>query len=163
MTVPLKRSGPPPELRVAAQKADEAYKAGRFADARAEYEKLLSASPDLAPTINQQIGFSYIQEKQYEKALEYLDKVLAADPANNQIRAIAAQAALEGKMLDRARQLLATLDETKINNPDLFFNMGVNFLNAGETADAIVYFGKTIQVDLSYVDVYYRCVFGYLG
>jgi tetratricopeptide (TPR) repeat protein len=163
LKVPLKRSGPPPELRAAAQAADEAYKTGRFADARAAYEKVLAARPDLAPMVYQQIGFSYIREKQYDKALEYLDKVLAADPGDNQIRAIAAQAALEGKMVDRARQYLAALDETKITNSDVFYNMGVNFLNAGETADAIEYFGKTIKVDPNYVDAYYRRGLAYLG
>ncbi len=163
LRVPIKKSGPPPELRAAAKTADEAYKTGRFADARAAYEKVLAARPDLATTVYQQIGFSYIQEKQYDKALEYLDKVLAADPGSNQIRAIAAQAALEGKMLDRARQYLATLDETKITNPDFFYNMGVNFLNAGETADAIAYFGKTIALDPKHVDAYYRRGLAYLG
>lgn len=159
----LKRSGPPPELKAAAEKADAAYKAGRFDDARAEYEKLLALRPDLAAMINQQIGFSYIQEKRYDKALEYLEKVLAADPTNAPIRAIAAQAALEGKMLDRAKELLAGLDDTKITNPDVFFNMGVNFLNAGQVPLAIEYFSKAIRVDPSYVDGYYRRALGYLG
>jgi hypothetical protein len=161
--VPLKKSGPPPELRAAAQAADEAYKNGRFADARAAYEKVLAARPDLAPMCYQQIGFSYVQEKQYDKALDYLDKVLVTEPGSNQIRAIAAQAALEGKMVDRARQYLAGLDETKITNPDFFYNMGVNFLNAGETADAIGYFGKTIALDPKHVDAYYRRGLTYLG
>jgi len=161
--IALKKSGPPPELKAAADKADAAYKAGRFAEARAEYEKVLALRPELATTIYQQIGFSYIQEKQYDKAVEYLDKVLAADPGNAQVRAIAAQAALEGKMVDRARQLLSALDETKITNPDVFFNMGVNFFNAGQTGDAIAYFGKTIAVDPKYVDAYYRRALGYLG
>jgi tetratricopeptide (TPR) repeat protein len=80
-----------------------------------------------------------------------------------QIRAIAAQAALEGGMMDRARELLAGLDESKITNPDVFFNMGVSFLNAGQTDLAIEYFGKAIKVDPSYVDAYYRRALGYLG
>jgi Tfp pilus assembly protein PilF len=119
--------------------------------------------PDLATTIHQQIGFSYIQEKQYAKGLDHLDKVLAADPANVQVRAIAAQAALEGRMMDRARDLLAGLDEAKITSPDVFFNMGVNFLNAGQIATAIEYFGKAIRVDPAYVDAYYRRALGHLG
>jgi tetratricopeptide (TPR) repeat protein len=159
----LKRSGPPPELQAAAEKAEAAYKAGRYDEARAEYERLLALRPDLAARVNQQIGFSYIQEKRYDKALEYLEKVLADDPTNAQIRAIAAQAALEGKMLDKARELLATLDDSKITNPDIFFNMGVDFLNAGQIPLAIDYFGKAIRVDPSHVDAYYRRALGYLG
>ncbi len=163
VTVPLKKAGPPPELKAAAQRADELYKAGRFAEARAEYEKLLAAKPELAPTIHQQIGFSFIQEKQYGQALESLEKVLAADPANAQVRAIAAQAALEGRMMEKARQLLAGLDETAIKSPDVFYNMGANFLNAGAADDAVAYFGKAIALDPTYVDGYYRRALGYLG
>ena len=161
--ISVKKAGPGPELANAAEKAQSAYKAGHYAEARAEYEALLAMRPDLAPMIHQQIGFSYIQEKQYDKAVEYLDKVLAADPKNAQIRAITAQAALEGGMVDRARQLLADLDESKITSPDIFYNMGVNFLNAKATEDALPYFGKAIKIDPTYVDAYYRRALGYLG
>lgn len=162
--VPLKRpAGPPPELRAAAEKADAAYKEGRFADARAEYEKLLALRPDLAATVHQQIGFSYVQEKQYEKAVAELEKVLASDPGNAQIRAIAAQAALEGKLVAKARELLATLDESQVQSADVFFNMGINFFNAGETGDAIAYFGKAMAKDPAHVDAYYRRALAYLG
>lgn len=166
--VPLKKAeaaaaGASAELRAAAAKADAAYKEGRFAEARAEYEKLAAARPDLAPTAYQQIGFSYVQEKQYDKAVEALDKVLAADPGNAQIRAIAAQAALEGKMVDKAKSLLAGLDEAQIQSPDVFFNMGINFFNAGEVKEAIAYFDKTVAKDPAYVDAYYRRALARLG
>jgi tetratricopeptide (TPR) repeat protein len=163
--VPLRKAqaGPSPELQAAAAKADAAYQEGRFADARAEYEKLLALRPDLAPTVHQQIGFSYVQEKQYDKAVEELEKVLASDPGNAQIRAIAAQAALEGKLVDKARALLAPLDEAQIQSADVFFNMGINFFNAGEVKDAISYFGKAIAKDPAHVDAYYRRALAQLG
>jgi tetratricopeptide (TPR) repeat protein len=166
--VPLKKAaaataGASAELRAAAAKADAAYKEGRFVEARAEYEKLATLRPDLAPTAYQQIGFSYVQEKQYDKAVEALEKVLAADPGNAQIRAITAQAALEGKMVDKAKSLLAGLDEAQIQSPDVFFNIGINFFNAGEVKDAIVYFDKTVAKDPAYVDAYYRRALARLG
>jgi tetratricopeptide (TPR) repeat protein len=163
LKVSLVKSGPPPELVAASKRAEELYQAGKFEEARAEFLKLMQMRPELAPTVNQRIGFSYIQEKNYAKALEYLDKVLQAEPGNAQIRAIAAQAALEGGMPDRARELLASLDASQIANPDLLFNMGVNFLNAGDTPTAIDYFTKTIGADPRYVDAYYRRALGYLG
>ena len=165
--IPLKKAkaagGASPELQALASKADAAYKEGRFADARAEYEKLLAVRPDLAPTIHQQIGFAYVQEKQYAQAVESLEKVLAVDPQNVQIRAIAAQAALEGRMIDKGKALLAGLDESQIQSADVFFNMGINFFNAGETADAIAYLGKAIAKDPAHVDAYYRRALAYLG
>jgi tetratricopeptide (TPR) repeat protein len=164
--VPLKKAstgGPSAELQALAASADAAYKAGRYAEARTEYEKLLAARPDLATAVHQQVGFTYIQEKQYDKAVESLEKVLAAEPGNAQIRAIAAQAALEGRMIDKGRTLLAGLDEAQVQSADVFFNMGINFFNAGESKDAVVYFGKAIAKDPAHVDSYYRRALAYLG
>jgi tetratricopeptide (TPR) repeat protein len=162
VVVPLKKAGPPPEVMEAYEKAEGFYNEGRFAEARAEYEKLLALRPDLTTPIHQQIGFTYLQEQEYQKAIEYLEKVLAEDPTNAQIRAITAQAALEGGMLERGRELLDGLDESSIDNPDIFFNMGVNFLNAGITEEAIDFFSKAIALDGEHVDGYYRRGLGYL-
>ena len=97
---------PDPAAQGALSAAEAAYKEGRYADARAEYAKLLALRPDLAPRIHQQIGFAWIQEKQHAKAVEELKQVLAAEPDNHRVRAIAAQAALEGGMLEEGRSLL---------------------------------------------------------
>jgi tetratricopeptide (TPR) repeat protein len=148
--------GPPPEVVAALDKADAAYKAGRFAEARAEYEKLLALRPDLATQIHRQIGFSYIQEKQYATGLDYLLKVLETEPDNVQVRAFAAQAAFEGGKPEKGRELLAALDDTKVDSPDVFFNLGVNLLNAGATEQAVTFFGKAVARDPAYVDGYYQ-------
>jgi tetratricopeptide (TPR) repeat protein len=161
----LETAGPPPippEVLEAVRKADEAYKGGRFAEAKAEYEKLLALRPDLAATVHQQLGFSLIQLKKYPEALEHLQKVLDADPGNQQVRAIMAQAALEGGLIDRATGLLESLDEKTVRDPDVFFNIGVNFLNAGRPEDAIAYFGRAIALDAAYVDGYFRRGLAYL-
>jgi len=155
--------GPSAELALAAATADAAYKAGRWAEARAEYEKVLAQKPDLAALVEQQIGFTYIQEKSFVEAMKHLRRAVAADPTNHEVRAIAAQAALEGGMFEDAKELLATLDESVIDSPDLFFNMGVSYLNAGDVAAAIDYLGKALRVDASYVDAYYRRALAYLG
>lgn len=161
----LEKAGPPPtppEVLEAVTKADEAYKAGRFAEAQAEYEKLLALRPDLATTIHQQMGFSLIQLKRYPEALEHLQKVLDAEPANAQLRAIMAQAALEGGMTDRGLELLKGVDDAAVKDPDVFFNIGVNLINASRPDDAIVYFGKAVALDPAYADGYFRRGLAYL-
>jgi tetratricopeptide (TPR) repeat protein len=149
-------AGSDTQTREAFERAEAAYKAGRFADARAEYGKLLALRPDLAPRIHQQIGFALIQEKQPREAVAELKKVLEAEPDNPQVRAIAAQAALEGGLVEEGRALLAGLGEAALKEPDAAFNIGVNFLNAGATGDAEQYFGKAIALDPSYVDGYFQ-------
>ena len=151
-----------PEARRVLGRAEGAYAEGRFADARAEYAALLALRPDLAPRIHQQIGFSWIQEKQYGRAVEELEQVLSAEPDNAQVRAIAAQAALEGGMAEEGRRLLAGLSEGVIKDPDAFFNIGVNFVSAGLTEDAVQYFTKAIGLDAAYVDGYYQRALAYL-
>ena len=163
VAISLKRTGPPPELKAAAESADAAYKAGRWDEARTEYERVLAQKPELAAVAEQQIGFTYIQEKRFKEAVDHLEKAVDADPSNQNLRAIAAQAALEGKLIDRAHTLLAGLDRSKITQADVFFNMGVNFLNGGDVTAAIEYFGEAIRVDPTHVDAYYRRGLGYLG
>jgi tetratricopeptide (TPR) repeat protein len=155
--IQLAAAGPkaPPEVLEALKKADDAYKGRRFEEAIAEYEKLLALRPDLATTIHQQIGFSLIQLQKYAEALEHLQKVVDAEPANQQMKAIMAQAAVEGGLMDRALPLLSSLDEAA-TGPDVFFNIGVGFLNANKPEDAITYFTKAIARDPAYVDGYFR-------
>ena len=148
--------GPPPEVLAALQAADDAYKAGRHEDALAEYRKLLTLRPDLATTIHQQMGFSLIQLKKYPEALDHLQKVLDADPANHRMRAIMAQAAVEGGLTERGLALLDGLDESAVDSPDLYFNVGVGFVNANKPEEALVYFTKSIAKDPAYADGYFR-------
>jgi tetratricopeptide (TPR) repeat protein len=156
-------AGPPPEVAEALEKAEAAFKERRFAEARAEFEKLLALRPDLAVTIHQRIGFTYIGEKEYAKGLDHLQKVLDAEPDNALVRGIMAQAALEAGMLDRGMELLQGIDDSVIKNPDLFYNIGVNLVNANKPKDAIVYFTKAVTVDPAYADGYFRRGLAYMG
>ena len=156
-------TGPPPEIAVALEQAETDFQAGRYAEARAGFEKLLALRPDAATTIHQRIGFTYIQEKQYDKGLEPLQKVLDADPSNAVVRGIMAQAALEAGMLDRGMELLKGIDESAIKSPDIFFNIGVNFVNANRPDEAITYFTKAVTLDPAYADGYFRRGLAYLG
>ena len=149
-------AGPDPAAQGALTAAEAAYKDGRFAESRAEYEKLLALRPDLGAQIRRQIGFAYIQEKQHARAVEELKKVLEAEPDDHAVRAIAAQAALEGGMLEEGRVLLAALPADAIREPDVLFNIAVAFVSAGATEDAVQYFTRAIARDPDDVDGYFQ-------
>jgi tetratricopeptide (TPR) repeat protein len=155
-------TGPPPEVKEALDKAESAFQERRFPEARAEFEKLLALMPAQAATIHQRIGLCYYGEKSYKEALPHLEQALAAEPDNIPIRAIAAQAALSGGMVARGRELLAGIDETTIKDPDTFFNIGLDFLAAGNTEDAIAYFSKALALNPGDVEVYAQRALGYL-
>jgi tetratricopeptide (TPR) repeat protein len=151
-----------PATRETLERAEAAYREGRFAEARAEYGKLLALRPDLAPRIHQQIGFAYIQDKRPGQAVEELKSVLEAEPDNAQVRAIAAQAALEAGMTDEGRALLAGLPDGAVRDPDVFYNIAVNFVGAGLAEDGVLYFTKAIALDPGYADGYYQRALAYL-
>jgi len=155
--------GPPPEVMEAIAKGDAAYKEGRWTEARTEYERLLTMRPDLAPTLNIQIARCYKQEGNIEKQLEFLQRVLDADPANADIRALMAMEAVEAGMLERGLDLLSALDPATIKNPDVFFNIGVGFRNRDKPDAAISYFSKAIAVDPAYVDGYFQRALTFFG
>ena len=156
-------AGPPPEVREALEKGDAAFKEGRFADARMQYEKLLALRPELANTLYSQIAFAYSREGNYAKAVEYLDKLVQSDPTNVDLKLLAAQEALRAGMLDKGLELLKGVDDSSIKNPEVFYNVAALLLNAQKPEEAIRYLTKAVTVDPSYVDGYFQRGLAYLG
>ena len=156
-------TGPPPEVREALEKGDAAFKEGRFADARAEYEKLLAMRPDLANTLYRQIAFTYSREGNYAKSVEYLDKLVQSDPADTNLKLLAAQEALRGGLLDKGLELLKGIDDSSIKEPEVFYNVAALLLNAQKPEEAIRYLTKAVTVDPAYVDGYFQRGLAYLG
>jgi Tfp pilus assembly protein PilF len=154
--------GPPPEVLAAVSKGDEAYKAGRFAEARTEYEKLLALRPDLAVTLHELIARCYSQEGNYPKAVEHLQALIDADPKNQNTRLLVAQEALRGGMLDKGLELLKGLDESQIKNPEIYYNVAVILLNQKKPEEALGYLTKSVTLEPAYVDGYFQRALTYL-
>ena len=159
-----------PALLAAVQKGDEAYKAGKFAEARAEYEKVLFLRPDLGPTLHELIARCYSQEGNYAKAVEHLQPVLEARPDDANVRVLMAQEALRGGLLDKGLELLKGLDEKAITNAEIYFNVAAILRNQPDAASdpakaamIVGYLGKAIALDPKYVDAYMQRGFAYLG
>jgi tetratricopeptide (TPR) repeat protein len=156
-------AGPSPELLAAVQKGDAAYKEGRFAEARAEYEKVLALKPELSATLHEMIARCYSQEGDYAKSADHLQFVSDADPSNVKVKILLAQEALRANQLERGMAVLMTIDETAVSDPEIFYNVAVILLNQGKGEDAIPYLTKSVTLDPSYVDGYFQRGLAYLG
>jgi len=156
--------GPPPEVLAALRSGDDAYKAGRYGEARAEYEKVLAgfAKPEIAVTLHEMIARCYSQEGNYAASVAHLQKVLEADPANLTIRLLTAQEALRGGLLDQGLELLKGVDEAAIKEPEIFYNIAVMFLNQSRPEDAIAYLTKAVTLSPTFVDGYFQRGLAYL-
>lgn len=156
-------AGPSPELLAAVNKGDAAYKEGRFAEARAEYQKVLALKPDLSTTLHEMIARCYSQEGDHARSIEHLQHVVDADPANVKLKILLAQEALRASELERGMAVLATIDETAVSDPGIFYNVAVILLNQNQAAAAIPYLTKSVTLDPDYVDGYFQRGLAYLG
>lgn len=173
---PAAPAGPPPELMGHLDRADGLYQQNDYAGARVAYEEALDTYTAMEgfdaeseearaflTELHMQIARCYSQEDNYEKELEHLDYVLSVDPANEDIRLIAAQEAIRGGMMERADALLAGLATGNVQDPALFFNIAVLYLNQGNQVSAIPYLSRSIDVDPGFVDGYYQRALAYFA
>lgn len=155
--------GPPPEVLAAIKAGDDAFQAGKYAEARAEYEKLLALRPDLGKTLHLQIARCYDQEKNYGKELEHLEALIAADPSDSSVKLLAAQVAINANQTEKGMTLLKGLDDTSVKDPAIFFNIAALLLNQQKPEEAVAYLGKSIAADPSFADGYFQRGLAYLG
>ncbi|MBX7184472.1 MAG: tetratricopeptide repeat protein [Vicinamibacteria bacterium] len=150
-----KAKGPPPELVEALKAGDAAFTAQQWPVARENYEKVATMRPDLAPQLYPRLARIYGAEKNTEKALEYLQKAIDLDPSNQQMKLVAANAAMDAGLTDKALVFLATIDDAKITNGDGYFDLAVGFLRRNDSANAVEYFTKSVAKDPKIVEAYY--------
>ena len=117
-------------------KGDELYKGGKFAEARAEYQKVLTARPDLV-MVHRSIALTYGREHLYADALKELDSVLEKEPSDNALLQLAADAALQLGDTQRAGQYFSRMDLSKVNDPEPIVNLAIAALNKNQPNVAV--------------------------
>lgn len=150
-----KPKGPPPELLEALKKGDAAFAAQQWADARTNYEKVAELRPDLAAQLYPRLARIYAAEKNTEKAIEFLQKAIDADPSNQPMKLVAANAAMDAGLTDKALLFLSGIDDTQITNGDGYFDIAVGFLRKSDSGNAVTFFTKAIAKDPKIVEAYY--------
>ena len=150
-----KPKGPPPELVEALKTGDAAFAAQQWPVARENYEKVATLRPDLAPQLYPRLARIYAAEKNTDKALEFLTKSIEVDPANQQMRIVAANAAMDAGLADKALEFLKGIDDAKVTNGDGYFDIAVGFLRRSDATRAVEYFTKALAKDPKIVEAYY--------
>ena len=124
------------ELQVQLTAADDLFKQGQFAPARAEYEKVLAARPDVI-ALHRSIAYTYGREGNHAMAIEHFDKALVADPANLEMLQLAAASSIEVKQPDRALGYLDKIAPGQIVDADVYNNFAINMINKAFNPQAI--------------------------
>jgi len=156
MTVTMKKAAVDPNVQIRAdlEKAADLVKQQKFADARAIYQNILAQHPD-AYQIEPYIARTYYAEHQLDPAIEHLKIAAAKDPNNVEIKLLLATVLNEKGSTDDARQILASIDESKVTDPATFVNAGIGLINQKKPEDALTWFDKAIARFPQSADAYY--------
>jgi tetratricopeptide (TPR) repeat protein len=125
-------------------KGEELYKAGKFADARVEYQKVLEAHPEAGGEVNRAIAFTYGREKNHAEALKYLDLALQAKPDDMMLLQLAAASAIEVSDYPRAMGYMAKVEDASLTSDEVLVNAGVNMLTRRQADHAMILFARAI-------------------
>jgi tetratricopeptide (TPR) repeat protein len=131
------------ELQGVLSKGDDLFKAGKYAEARAEYEKVLAARPDVL-AIHRSIAYTYGREGNHAKALEHLDIALQEGPNDPEILQLAAASALEVAQPDRALGYIAKIDDSALMDPDLLVNVSITMLRKNFNPAAVTVLDRVV-------------------
>jgi hypothetical protein len=137
--VKLKRDNSPELIST----AEGLYKAGKFAEARVEYMKVLEAHPELTG-INRAIAFTYGREGNHLEALKYLDAALASNPDDPLLLQLAAASATERSDYPRAMAYLAKIDDATMSDPDVLVTASISLINKKQSAHAITLLDRAV-------------------
>jgi len=140
------------------ERAVSLYKQGQYREAIAELQKVLAEYPDHADSWKF-IGLSYYHLKEYQSAVEPLDKALALKRKENRVdpdlfRALG-QSYLALNKYDAALPYLETLTQTQPNVAVNFHLLGVAYANLNRPEEAAVSFSKASKLDPKDADSWY--------
>ena len=136
----------PEALEAEMNQADEAFADGRFDEAIAGYESLLSALPTFH-MLHVQIGETLVRRGDYQEAIEAFERALAEDSENEDARAGIARARLSMGDFDAASQeLQAAAGSLNATKEDLY-NLGELEFAQGQVDTAAGWYEKAAAID----------------
>lgn len=128
--------------------------AGKFAEARAMYQGLASEYPDV-PQFEPLLARAYYGEGNKEKAIEHLRSAAAREPDNIEVRLLLGNFLMEAGKTDEGRQILESVDASKVADPTVYLNVGIGMINEGKHEQAVNWFDKAITRFPDQAEAYY--------
>ena len=150
---------PNAEIRSELEKAAPLMEGGKYAEARAIYQSLLEKYPE-AWQVEPLIARTYAGENKPDEAVAHLKTALSHDPDNLDVKLLLASVLAQQGKNDEAQQYMDGIDMSKVKDPTVFLNQGINLINQGKAADALPIFDKVVAAFPDNPDGFYyrgRC------
>ncbi len=142
----LTKAAPDPNAIIADQmkQATDLMGKQKYAEAVAIYQDLLAKYPQ-AYQLYLSLARAYHAEQKFDEEIASLKAFLAKEPDNVQVALLAGSEMIAVGDADEGKALLSSIDESKIEDPAVFLNVGINLLNQNKPDDAMTFFEKTIS------------------
>jgi tetratricopeptide (TPR) repeat protein len=131
------------ELNKLLAKGNELFGAGKFAEARAEYMKIIAVRPDEA-MVHTSIAYTYGREGNHAEAIKHFDEAIKIGTVDSTGLMLATTSALSIDQPEKAREYVAKIDDATVQDPQMFWNLGLTFINKGHKADGVKMFERLI-------------------
>ncbi|GAB4242149.1 MAG: hypothetical protein Kow00109_17820 [Acidobacteriota bacterium] len=148
------------KVRAAFEEARALFNAGQYELAVKGFEDILKID-DSQPAVWANLGACYHRMQQYDKALQAYDKAIELDPQDASY--LQNKGAVYAAMGDneKAREMFAKAAELTANQDPKeaalsYYNMGVVYINSGQTQEAEQALRKALEFDPKHAEAHYQ-------
>lgn len=142
-------------VRVEVAKAAGLAQERKWAEARSVYEGIMAKFPAMAVRVEPFLAQTYYAEKKFDEAILHLKNAVALDPSEQTNKMLLANVLMEAGRFDEGRAVMGTVDDSMIQDPAVYVNIGINLLNLNKPDDALPYFEKAVLRFPGKGDAYY--------
>jgi lipopolysaccharide biosynthesis regulator YciM len=143
------------ELLEALEKGNKLFDQGKYDEALAVYNDLLTKNPE-AYVINYSIGNCYFAKEDYDKAIEYYQKVIEKNSQFVPALIALGNAYVNKKDIDKAMEWYSRIDINKIDDPVVLYNIGTIYFNHSRHEEAVKYYQKAVSLQGDFLDALYQ-------
>jgi tetratricopeptide (TPR) repeat protein len=154
MTKAAAVADPNEEIKEKLTEASRLMNAKQFGKARAIYEELSARYPEVTQ-FRPLIARTYYGEGDKDRAIEHLRVAAEKDPDNVEVTLLLGNILMETGKAEEGRQILESVDESKVKDPTVYLNVGIGMINQGKHAEAVTWFDKAIARFPQHADAYY--------
>jgi tetratricopeptide (TPR) repeat protein len=143
-----------PEVAQSIEIANAFMKEQKWAEAAAEYEKVVAVlSTNLQ--LKAALARAYYGAGDKKKAIDRLQEVYTADPANVTYATLLADMLLEDGKIEEGKKVLAALPPGTLTDPNTLLNLGIRMVNANKPDEAWKFFNEAVTVAPDVAAAYY--------
>lgn len=155
------------QAKAAFEQGNADLQAGRYAQARTNFEKGLSLleqkDPAIQVSVLRAIADSYSREGNTEKAIESLKKALEIDPNDAASLQVIATVLVNSGREKEAEAYIARLPEGTKIDPNSMLNVGIKLYNEKDFNGAVERFDRVVQENPELATAYYYRGLAYLA